>query len=377
MNILLFTNTFFPVTGGAEFVVHHLATELQKRGHHVSVLAPHLRGDMPAVPIAYPVHYYRKPVSQRIGVWMLLWPLTRAWRRQRFDILHCHNAYPPGFVAASFQRLHPSVKTVITCHGTDIMAGERLRKHSRLDARVRKAVAAADRVTAISTSMRAEILAAGALPERVVLIPNGVDLAAFQSDMPVTSPAPYIFSMGSFRPRKGFDILLRALAIALPQAPELTCRIAGDGKAAAALRALSVELNLGGRVQFLGNVHGAAKLAQLRGCEFFVCPSRWQEPFGLINLEAMAAGKTVVATAVGGIPDVVHENQNGVLVLGEDPQALAAAILKLHSDTKLRDRLARQAAVDVQAYDWPRLVDQYEALYQTLHDHTLRKARHG
>lgn len=364
MRILLFTNTYFPVTGGAEFVVHHLAAEFTRRGHSTTVLAPRLKGEMPAgLDIPYPVKRYTRPISKRFGVRQMLAPLLLRHWAEGFDVLHCHNAYPTGYVAATFKLLVPEIPVVLTCHGTDIMASERLRQDPRLDARIRKAVKAVDAVTAIGESMRREILDAGAPPENVRLIPNGVDWPAFQQAEAWPHPRPYVFSLGGFRPRKGFDVLLQAMKIVAEKNTGVDLLLAGDGREMDALRALHASLGLGDRVQFLGVVHGDDKRRLFAGCEFFVCPSRWEEPFGLINLEAMAAGKACVASRVGAIPDVVLDGKTGVLVEKDDPQALADAMLARLADPGATRAMGERGREVAKAYDWPAIADAFLALY--------------
>lgn len=364
MKLLLFTNTFFPTIGGAEFVVHHLASELSRRGHEVCVLAPRPEGLHNGITINYKLSRYRRPLSKRFGLRQLLLPLLMRKFQEGFDLLHCHNAYPPGYVAATFKKFFPQVPVVITCHGTDIMASERLRQNQRIDRRLCYGVQSADIVTAISTSMQAEILSAGVEASKIRLIHNGVDLAAFQQAGEYEYPRPFIFSMGGLRRRKGFDILLRAMQIVVSKNTELDLLLAGDGIEAENLHALHSELQLGERVRFLGNVHAKEKVALYQACEFFVCPSRWEEPFGMINIEAMAAGGICIASRVGGIRDVIDDAVNGVLVDKEDPEVLAAAILELHAEPAKRKEMAVQALKKVQQFNWSLIVDQYEAVYQ-------------
>jgi glycosyltransferase involved in cell wall biosynthesis len=116
-------------------------------------------------------------------------------------------------------------------------------------------------------------------------------------------------------------------------------------------------------VHFVGMVQGDAKIRLYQHCLFFVCPSR-REPFATVNLEASAAGKPIVATAVGGNVEVVIDGGNGFLVPPEDPQALAARMLRLLTDPALRAMMGGQSAHIARLYDWEVILPQYRMVFE-------------
>ena len=116
--------------------------------------------------------------------------------------------------------------------------------------------------------------------------------------------------------------------------------LAGDGPQRAALQTLAIELGVADAVRFTGAVDHAEAVSLFAGCSLFVLPSR-HEPMGIVNLEAMAAGKAVVASEVGGVPELVAHDQNGLLVPRENVDAMAAAISRLMNDGELRARMGR------------------------------------
>jgi glycosyltransferase involved in cell wall biosynthesis len=130
-----------------------------------------------------------------------------------------------------------------------------------------------------------------------------------------------------------------------------------------ALKSLGQELKLDGQAHFVGRVDRAGAIALFKGCEWFVLPSR-HEPMGIVNLEAMAAGKAVVASRVGGVPELVEDGQNGLLVPPDDPDALALALRRLASDAALSRRLGECGATRARDFDWDAITAQYLEIYR-------------
>jgi glycosyltransferase involved in cell wall biosynthesis len=137
---------------------------------------------------------------------------------------------------------------------------------------------------------------------------------------------------------KGIDVALRALA-ALP--PEVVLWVVGSGCEAGSLEALAAELGLGRRVRFLGLQRNVEPYLQAADC--FVCPSRWAEAAGLVNLEALACGVPAVASNIGGIPEYVEDGETGLLFPPEDHAGLAACVRRLVEHPATHQRLRQQA----------------------------------
>jgi glycosyltransferase involved in cell wall biosynthesis len=363
MNLCLYTATFLPTIGGAELILHTLASALTASGHGVTVLAPFVRRANNRVEAPYRLRRYQRPSSKRFGVrQVLLYLLHEYWRRP-FDVLHCHGGYPPAYVGAAFKRL---VKTplVVRPHGSDILPNEFIRADARLTGRLTRSLAAADLIIAQSAFLKREILSLGVLDEQIRLIPNGVPVAEFQTRHSATpAPYPYILAMGSFSRKKGFDVLLRAFASVAAQEPSIHLVLAGAGKELSAYTALVKDYAITQRVHFVGIVEGIRKIQLFQHCLLFVCPSR-REPFATVNLEALAAGKPLVATAVGGNLEIVSEGENGFLVPPEDSDMLASRMLTLLHDPAWRAAMGRQSADVARNYDWQVILPQYAAVFE-------------
>ena len=345
---------------------HNLAARLCQQQRHVVVVAPRPRhvdgsdekkGD--AQEGRYQVSRFRRPISKRWGVRLVLPRLIRLHRRHRFDVLHCHAAYPQAYVASTLKRLY-GIPYVVRPHGSDILPGERIRSNPRLERRARQGLADADAVIAQGEFLKDVIVNLGVNENQVRVIHNGVDLSEFADAPPFSHPRPYILALGNLLHRKGMDVLIRSYArLASPRADLL---IAGTGGELEALRALSNELGVASRVRFVGFVSGVEKVSLYRGAEFFVCPSR-REPFANVILEAMAAGLPVVATDVGGNRQLVGSGRHGLRCRSEDVEVMADTLGTL---LDAPDRLSEsRAAVPeyVARYGWERIAQEYASLY--------------
>ncbi len=363
MRVLCYTDTFLPLVGGAETVLDNLARQLTRRGDSVTVLAPRVRGAPPDDDDhPYAVRRYRKPFSKRVGVRLILPRLLAMHRRQRYDVIHCHSAYPPAYVALSLRRL-TGLPVVVRPHGSDVLPGRRIRASPHVERRLRRALAGADAIIAQGSFLRDAILDLGVDERRVHVIHNGVDRTAFATASPFPHPRPYILGLGNLIPRKGFDILLRAYARLLDPPADLL--IAGRGSEEAMLRGLGRELGIARRVTFVGFVEGQAKIDLYRSARFFVCPSR-TEPFGNVILEAFAAGLPVVASAVGGNVELVAEGERGLRFDSGQDDALAACLRRLLESPDRVSTMGDAVTRYVGDFDWPAVAGRYADLYRSL-----------
>jgi len=192
------------------------------------------------------------------------------------------------------------------------------------------------------------------LAELPTVVPELIDLAEWRRQLQLHPAAGSRFTVlfvGRLYRRKRVEVLLRAAAALRGRIPELEVRIVGAGPCAPALHRLSGGLNLAGTVTWLGDVSRAELLAEYNRSSLFCLPSV-QEGFGLVLLEAMAAGKPIVASRAAAIPEVAP---HGALVQPEDPQALAAAIEDLHHSPEQRAAQAAAGRQWVEQFDAPRV----------------------
>jgi glycosyltransferase involved in cell wall biosynthesis len=191
------------------------------------------------------------------------------------------------------------------------------------------------------------------LEQAPAVVPELIDLAEWRKLLAESGGPPRgrftLLYVGRFYRRKRVDVLLRAVAALSTRIPNLELRIVGNGPCAAQWRALARDLQLRDAVVWLGDVSRARLADEYRACDLFCLPSV-QEGFGIVLLEAMAAGKPIVASRAAAIPEVAP---HGVLVEPESAEALAAAIEDLHQSPAKRAELGRTGAQWVEQFDAP------------------------
>jgi glycosyltransferase involved in cell wall biosynthesis len=276
-------------------------------------------------------------------------------RRDRPDVLHTHLVHA-DFHGLPAGRLARVPALVTTKHGFNAF-------------RDRKAFATADRTVAALADVHVAISAGLAryLAER-----EGFDAASFEvvhygiaagAEPPPLPGAPKLAVVGRLIPIKGHEVLLRAVARARDRIPGLTLEVAGDGELEPELRASAAGLGLGDAVTFLGRVAPADPV--LERAEVVLVPS-FGEGFGMVALEAMERGRPVIASAVGGLPEIVDDGRTGLLVPPGDVEALADAIAELASDP---GRVAAMGAAGraraLTEFSQERCTERIEALYGT------------
>jgi glycosyltransferase involved in cell wall biosynthesis len=371
MRICLFTSTFLPKIGGHEVAMDELAKRLTAMGHEVVVLAQTAsrwrwreRLDRP-----YRIEWFSKPISQKWAIGKFQRVLARLHRRWPFEIIHTFSSYPTGFAALKLSS-NARVPLIITSQGGDLAEGSRYEDRPVVMERIRRTLRESTAVTNISRYMRDRALAIepGCEP-RLHDIPNGVDLAAIQTvptgmaaPFPALQDVPFALFLGRFHPRKGIDVLIRAWGKA--DLGNARLALAGRGREDESLRELAKATPGSDRIDFLGPVHGSAKLWVLQNAAVVVAPTRTWEGMPVVVLEALACGRPVIGTNVGGIIDLVHPDQNGLLVEPEDIDGLALALRDLMNDPARRERMSAGATASAAPYDWGIVAGQYVKLYQ-------------
>jgi glycosyltransferase involved in cell wall biosynthesis len=320
--------------GGAERQVVDLAVALRRKGYRVTVACSVAGGLSGALEEAgVPVRpFLRRLVKRRLSL-VYAWRLRRLLRKERFDLVHAH--IYASVVAAAIATLGSGVPLVITEHTEATWQDWRARWVSRW---VYRRVAC---IIAVSTPIRRRLIERDNVhPDLITIIPNAV---ASASEPPADAPLPaelrerpLVGVVARLQPEKGVTNFLKAAARIAPQFPEAHFVVAGDGPLRQQLADLAEDLDLGSRVHFLGFQSDASAL--MRFLDVLVVPSL-SEGSPLVTLEAMAAGVPVVASAVGGIPDQIRHDKEGLLVPPDDTDALGDALLALLRDPDHARRL--------------------------------------
>jgi glycosyltransferase involved in cell wall biosynthesis len=247
---------------------------------------------------------------------------------------------------------------VCTVQGSDIYRAARIPLAGFL---TRQTLRGARKVIALSASLAEGAAAQGVDPDRIAVIPNGVNTARFHANG--IPREPILLFAGSLIQRKGLRALLIAMAQVHSRHPAHRLVLIGDGPMRAELETQARALGIGAAVDFTGSLSPDEVARWMRRAELFVLPSL-EEGQGVALLEALASGTPCVAARAGGIPDVLS-SEWGELVAPGDSQALADSILGLIDAPSRRKAMGRAAAAGVQArYDWPVITRRMLELYR-------------
>jgi glycogen synthase len=389
MRVLMLSWEYPPVmVGGLGRHVHALAEAMAVAGHEVTVLTRHPHTpDVAYDEFAGGVRVVRVAADTSGPGFtddLLAWTtaLNHALTRtglavcagRSFDVVHAHD-WLVAHAATTLAR-HLGVPLVATLHATEAgrhqgwLPGPVNRTIHSVERRLTRE---ARRVVTCSAYMRWEATRLFDLPAgKVDVVPNGVDAARWQvgpdrvalARQRWAADGPLITYCGRLVHEKGVQDLLSAVPRLRRRHPGLRVVVAGTGPAEAELRARARSLRLGRSVAFAGFVPDADLAALVGAADCAVVPSRY-EPFGMVALEAAAAGTPVVAADVGGLAEVVADGRVGVRFPAGDPVALAAAVGRLLGDPELGRRLVRagQAAVAAE-HGWDRVAERTVAVYQ-------------
>jgi phosphatidylinositol alpha-mannosyltransferase len=352
----------FPRPGGANEHVRETYERLRVLGHEVRIItAPW--GDDPApqdviqigraIAVPYNGSIGRVTLSLRLE-----WLVNRMLERERFDILHHHEPLVPFLSAQILDRATcPNVATFHAFGGFSLSywLGRPAGRHymNKLAAR-------------IAVSPAARYFVSRYFPGEYRVIPNGVDVAAYRNARPFPEYRDgklNVLFVGRLEPRKGATYLLRAYASLTARRPEARLIFVSTGPQLGELRR-TVQRERIADVVFTGRVSESDKARFFRTADVFCAPSTGQESFGIVLLEAMAAGLPVVASDIHGYKRVVQRNVSGLLVEPRDPHALEAALERLLDDPGLRARLGEAGARRAPEFDWSHVTDQLVELYE-------------
>jgi glycogen synthase len=379
MRVLILSNSYAPRIGGLETAVSSLAKEWQVAVHQVEIIVQR-----------YPREFAAHEEINGIKISRRIF-LTAEWeqlRRKRADLFLaglCYQfasqywleeklcTFSPHIVNVHFPdsqipflvnaRKKIPFQLVVSLHGHDVERWfEAGKKSSQKYAQFAELLQIADFVTACSQSLleRAKTL----LPEieaKSAAIPNGIDLARFENAHPNMNETPYILAIGRLTFAKGFDMLLDAFSEVAATTPDLQLWIAGGGEQEQALKAQAQNLGIQSRVRFLGEVKPDNIPELLINSKGLMISSR-REPFGIVALEGLAAGKPIVAARVGGLVEILQGTPN--FLVEPSAQGLAEGIRRaLGADHKM---IAKANQERVCQYTWNAAANQYLRIFENV-----------
>jgi L-malate glycosyltransferase len=363
----------YPVYGGSGVVATELGLELARRGHEVHFITYAQPFRLPyfmegvyyhevEVP-SYPL-FEHPPYNLALSV-----AIHGAVEQHGIELLHAHYAVPHATSAWLAKQMleRDEFRIVTTLHGTDItLVGQ--------DPSYRKitefSIQRSDGLTAVSDYLRAETIQHfGVPPADIITIPNFVDLEKYRrAGYPchraklAREGEKIITHISNFRPVKRVEDVVRVFA-GIAAAMPARLLLVGDGPDRGRAQQLAEECGVGDQVTFLGKQNSVAEL--LACSDLFLLPSE-SESFGLVALEAMACGVPVVATRIGGVPEVVEHGRTGYLAsVGAVDEMAAAGIELLGNDVRWQT-VSAAAQLAAAAFSTDRVIPRYEALYQEI-----------
>jgi len=370
----IFASAFAPHIGGVEELTRQLAREQQQRGLAPVVVTMRWPKTLPAeemvdgIPVLRHVFRVPEPSPRFLGGWMARSHTTKRELagqliERRIDLVHVQCVSGNARYALAAARAL-GVRLVVSMQGELTMDATGIYQRSSQQRRAwRKLLDHADAITGCSQSVLDDARNAygGPWTDRSIVIPNGVRVQEFASASAFSHPVPYLLGIGRMVHQKGFDVLLEAFAHCRSTVDH-DLLLAGDGPERPALEELALRLGIAGRTRFLGSTNRATTAQLFRGASMFVLPSR-MEPQGIVILEAMAAQTPVIASAVGGVAQIVSDRVNGLLVPAEDVRSLSNAITTLASTPEMVTRLVKAAVATAHDHDWTVITQRYLELY--------------
>jgi glycosyltransferase involved in cell wall biosynthesis len=353
------------------------------RGHSVTVIAPAFQGSHDHTidgvrvkrfrygPAAFevlthgegaPAKLAKNPLLKLLALNYILAGILATWRlcvRERIEVLHVHWPFPHGVMAFLPKWLN-GVRIVATCHSAEIALASKSKLSTAVLARC---LQAADMNTA--NSSHTARLVREISGEVAHVLPYG---ATIKIEPASDSAVPFLLFSGRLIARKGVCYLLEAMQWIVESHP-IKLIITGDGPERTPLAAQVEKLGLGDWIEFAGFVTNERLSELFRTCTIYVHPAIYDdrgdtEGLGVVLIEALLNRKPVVASNVGGIVDVIKDEDTGLLVPEKDPPALASAVLRLLGDPAEASRLgARGYAYASEFFDWELITDDLEQIY--------------
>jgi glycogen(starch) synthase len=372
VRVLHWNERWLPLVGGTEVLLHDLTTEQRRRGHTVAAICDRALDALPRRENRSSVELHRLDLCAALRsadprfLRRVANEVVAIRREFRPEIVHLHLNGPSLWFHFFARQIHPA-PVLVTLH----TPFEQLALPIGLRDRV---IAEASWVTSVSHALLAELHAlAPASATRSSVVWNALSMPD-EAPLPLSLVPPTLLLAGRLVPEKGFDVALRAAGRLIPQFPHLRVIVAGDGTERAELERLAAVLLPRGAVSFLGWVDPERMPSVINDATLVIVPSFWDEPFGLIALQAAQMARPVVATRVGGLAEIVVDGKTGYLVERGDDATMAAAVARLLEDSDRAKQFGRDARVRAtERFGLSACSESYESIYSEL----IEAAKHA
>jgi len=369
MKIGIVTQSYYPKPGGVTEVVHHTATELRRLGHDVTIITTSYDGRRKKEPgiirigrnILFPCNGAWTNVT--IG-WRLRHQLEEIFRREKFDIIQTHCPLVPTLPALTIVSDLSGAKLVGTFHA----AAEKNGLYAILRPLVEWGAQRLDHRIAVSEPAREFV--GKYFPGRYEIIPNGIDSGRFHPDIaPVDGLRDgklNILFVGRMDRRKGLPYLFKALPLIQRSIPRLV-RLILVGEGNLRRKVIPRPISLGGaEIMAVGRVDAEFLPRYYASADIFCAPATGRESFGIVLLEAMAAGIPLVASDIPGFRRVVTSGKDGLLVAPGSPEEIADAVTRIASDPAMTARMTAAGREKAITCDWSSVTAELEESFRKI-----------
>ena len=363
---------------GSENVAYPLATNMALRDHKISIFTTSI-DSKPLIEKYENLYIYRHPTNFRIMNRNISFSLFLESAKYQVDIVHAHlsNSFNE-FAIPRYTR--KNIPLVITYHGDPErdLGGIVYKTGVFFYAKyvLKKVLSHADVIISPSERYINESRFLGKYRDKIVVIPNGVNIENFdiqyskeecRAKLGLPIDENIILFVGNLSPYKGPDVLIRAMPEILKKVSDTKVVFVGSGRMKEELEKMCKKTGVEKYVKFAGFVEESLKPLYYRAADVFCLPSTMStESFGIVNLEAMACGVPIVASNIGGVPDVVKDGENGLLVPPKDLEALADAIIYLLENEEVRSKMGKNGRKKVEDYSWEKIAEETERLYELM-----------
>jgi glycogen(starch) synthase len=360
MRVLFWSLTFWPAIGGMEVLASKLLPSLRRRGHELLVIAPKIyggaeEGTYKGIPVRW-IPFQNTSSSHIDHIAAVRSRVADLKRAFAPDLIHVNGVGATDFFHLT-TRHASDAPVLVTLHGEWL---------PKSDTVVAQTLRHADWVVGCSGAIlnRGRQLSPE-IESRCSVVYNGVELPSAVAP-PASCDRPHVLYLGRLAAEKGVDLGLTAFRSIVERVPDARLTVAGDGPDRVALEAWTAREGLGHAVDFIGWVLPEDVPALIERHSIVLMPSR-QDSFPLAAIEAALMGRPVVATRVGGLPELVLHEETGLLCEAEDPLAVADSVVQLLNDPSRAAALGRAAWRRArEVFAWQRHVDSYDALYRRL-----------
>jgi glycosyltransferase involved in cell wall biosynthesis len=372
-HLMIISSYFYPKIGGLENYAYNIAKRFHENKEYlVSVITTNYESGGYRKDIIDGITVHRLPIWFKISntpinpMWYF-W-LKRIFKEERPDIINTHSPVPLLVDMAVF--LSKKIPTVVTYHAGSMRKGKWL--PDILIGLYEKIILGvlfgrADAVVAISQDFAKREFSQ--FKNKTYFIPTGVDLNRFKAT-PIPKETEIVTFIGRIEHSsswKGIEQLLQAMVLVLKEQPNAKLFLVGGGDAVEHYKKRATELKISDSVNILGSKIDQDLVNMFQISRVIVLPSiSDSEAFSVALVEAMASGRPVIGTNIGGTPQVIDDEKNGLLVAPKDPKALSLAILRVLSDYSLAERLGREGVIKSQGFDWEIQIAKYRELFKKL-----------